>query len=416
MTTIIMARSYLAPSRNGYGWGVYASQAFQKGDIVDIAPMFLRIDLEEHRAPVLKETILNNYHYEYFGWDGIRGKVCQYSMISFGMTLYYNHQSPPPKKTSSSKNRREDDSITECVGGPNIEQRKVGMEPDMDFPDRSVAIVYFALRDIEAGEELLVDYGGSDWFKGRGMREIVTTTTTSPNDNPDQNLADQIKESQSKQHKLMQELSGKVYGGYHQQVFRSVMDCLDEEARACNPFRLETIVDQLPSDKSCFGSVSASKHIEKGETIEYVPALLLRKDLTESTLLEPLAFSWQDMDETSPAFATGRPIQVNVQYQPDLDKAVTSTKVQIPTEQSVLFALAGTISLMARASRQDGAFNAVLHVETDPYNEDGFCVRAIACHAIVPGDRIVLGVSGWNPSLTETIVEELCLTGQPFSQ
>ena len=418
--TATNALSYLAPSRNGYGWGVFSCKAFQKGDIVDVAPMFLRVDLEELRLRVLKETVLNNYHYEYWGWDGIRGKECQYSMISFGMTLYYNHQSPPPPSHEwKNKNHRLDDDnptpSTKHPAGPNIEQRKVGKEPDMDFPDRAAAIIYFALRDIEPGEELLVDYGGSDWFRGRGMHEITT------NDDDGDELAKEgatnaENEHQETQHKLMQELSGKIYGGYHQEAFRRIMGSLDEDFLIDNPlpFRLDTIVDRLPTDKACFGRVTARARIQQGETIEYVPVLLLRKDWVEtSRLLHPLAFSWQDVADHN--FSEGgRPSHVQVQYQPDTEHIVPSTKVKIRIEDTVFIALVGTTSLMARAPQHEAIHNAVLQVEPDPYNEDGFCFRVVACLDIEPKQRIVLGVNRWNPTWMEAIVQELCLTGQPF--
>ncbi len=394
---------YLAPSRDGYGWGVFASRSFQQGEIVDVAPMFILVDLEENRAKFLKETILNNYHYEYWAWDGIQATTNQYSMISFGMTLYYNHQSPP-KASDRDKNRK-------C--GPNIEQRKIGREPDMECPDRAVAIVYFALRNIEQGEELLVDYGGSTWFKDRGMQEIVMEAE----ERDYSCLAKDDVERQRTQHENMQQLSGKISYGYHQQSLRRVMEYLDETFEEMQPFRLDSILLHLPKEKVCFGRVTSQCYIQTGETIEYVPALLLPKALIRSTILEPLAIFWDDFEESSPAFQIdGRPDRVFVQYQPDLDdRTPPSTQRDIRAIESVLFALAGSISMMARVCRKslDSDYNAVLEVEDDLYNQNGYCVRAIACKPIAPGERIILGVLQQDLA-TDIIVQELCLRGQPF--
>ena len=395
---------YLAPSRQGYGWGVFALRSFQQGDIVDVAPMFLLLDLEDNRAKIVKETVLNNYHYEYWAWDGIQGVTNRYSMISFGMTLYYNHQSSPDDINSKagppSPRRR----------GPNIEQRKIGREPDMECFDRGVAIIYYALRDIEEGEELLVDYGGSNWFKGRGMEEIIS-------DNPNETTTSQHQELEN-QHDFMRKLSGKVLYGYHQDAYHRVLKYLNEEFQEVQPFQLETILPFLPTQKVCFGQVRAQSLFQPGDTIEYVPVLLLPRNLVRSTLLEPLAIDWEDMDELSRTFQNnhGRPDRVMVQYQPDLeDTATISTKIDLSTNESVFLALAGSISMMARACKADkmAQYNAKLQIEDDMYNPDGYCIRVVACQPISPGERIILGVSKAEV-VTEDITQELCIRGQPF--
>lgn len=401
----------MAPSRNGYGWGVFASRSFQEGDIVDVTPMFLRVDLEGNRLKVLKDTALNDYHYEYWAWDGFRARSSQYSMIAFGMTLYYNHQSTPSPANQTASN-------TPVKGvGPNIEQRKIGQEPDMEFPDRAVAIVYYALRDIKRGEELLVDYGGSVWFQERGIEEIVSSNTHG--DTTDELLTHQESVHQQKVHDAMQQLSGKIFAGYHQQAYCWVMESVEDYSSldSTSPYRLDTILPYLPNEKACFGSVTAMKRIERGETIEYVPALLLPSKLMHSTLLEPLVFSWDDFDalaQNSDSILP-RPDWVNVQYQDDSSEySTSSSKIRIPTEESVVFVLAGRISMMARTCDKDlGLHNAVLHVEEDPYNQDGYCVRAVASRMIERAERITLRVSRLEHN-TEALIEELCLTGQPF--
>lgn len=351
--------------------------------------MFLRVALEDDRARVLKESVLNNYHYEYWSWDGILGKACCYDMISFGMTMYYNHDSPGHLEGNT---------------GPNIEQRKVGQEPDLEFPERSVAIVYFALRDIEAGEEFLVDYGRG-WFEGRGMKAIDSAST------PD---FPKVYESL---HTLMKGISTKVALGYHTQAFQRVIASMNEDdCDDVQPYRLETAFSMLPRTKACFGRVTTRQHIGKGETIDFVPALLLQKSLIESTIIHPLVFSWDDIDESSPALSElKRPFTVYVQYQPDLETTTPETRMmQISVDDSVLFVLAGGISMMARCERATGwrGFNAILHAEEDPCNRHGYCVRAVAARPIASGENVVIGVK--SRISAEEVQTELCLTGQPF--
>ncbi len=100
----------------GKGRGVFATRAFKKGDTVELAPVIVVPD-DEH--PPLVETVLNSY---VFGWgDGVA--VC----LGFGSI--YNHS-----------------------WHPSIEYLK--------HLDQSL-IEFVALRDIEAGEELFVNYASS---------------------------------------------------------------------------------------------------------------------------------------------------------------------------------------------------------------------------------------------------------------
>ena len=385
--------SYLAPSLNGCGWGVFTRRPFRKGDIVEVAPMFLRLALEDDRAKVLKESVLNNYHYEYWSWDGVLGKESQYDLISFGMTMYYNHDDPG----------QGDDS------GPNIEQRKIGREPDLEDPERSVAIVYYALRDIKPCEELLVDYG-SGWFAERGMTSICRTSVLHASMESESQELKQL-------HSSMKASATKIVFGYNCEAFRRVIATQKEDDHEeLLSYRLETAFSMLPATKAFFGDVTTSQEFVKGETVELVPLLLLPKSLIEWTILESLAFSWDDMDEASPALIKlNQSPSVFVQYQPDVETTSPETRM-IPTqiEDSVLLVLAGGISMMARCERVKGceAFNTTLFVEEDPCNRHGYCIRATATRQIACGERIVVGVkSRISP---DAVYTELCLTGQPF--
>lgn len=382
--------SCLAPSQNGYGWGVFAARSFSAGDVVDVSPMFLRVALEDDRAKVLKETVLNNYHYEYWSWDGVLGREIQYDMISFGMSLYYNHRSP---------------SESGDANGPNIEQRKVGKEPDIEATDQSTAIIYYALRDINDGDELLVDYG-SGWFEERGLVEISNLLSSASSDSKPPSVTN------------MKPSLPNLISGYHQEIFRRVLALERETGMGdMQPYRLETALSLLPATKASFGRVLASECIDEGSTIDFAPALILQKSLVKSTILEPLAFSWDDIHKSSRLLPeqNGSAV-VHVQHQPDIEGAVDGSRmVSIRVDESVLLILAGSISLMARSERQTGSYesiNAMLQVELDPYNEHSYCVRAVATKRIEVMEKIVLGVH--TVLAQDAIHTELCLTGQPF--
>ena len=361
---------------------------------MEVAPMFLRVALEDDRAKVLKETVLNNYHYEYWYWDGVLGKECLYDMISFGMTMYFNHENPGPSDET----------------GPNIEQRKVGREPDLEFSERSVAIVYFALRDIEPYEELVVDYG-SGWFAERGMTAIGRISTLHVSM---ENESKELKQL----HTIMKASSAKLVFGYNCETFRRVIASqkVEDDHEEPRLYQLETAFSMLQATNACFGCVTASQKFVTGETLEFVPSLLLPRSLIESTILESLTFSWDDMDDASPALIKLKQSpSVFVQHQPDVETTTPEPRM-LPThiDDSVLLVLAGGISMMARCERVKGraSFNTTLLVEEDPCNGHGYCIRATATRQIACGERIVVGVNSRIPP--DEVYTELCLTGQPF--
>ena len=108
----------VGPSRHGRG--VLAARAFAKGDSVEACPTLQLPD-----ADVVGE--LGDY---VFG-SGTDGQV----LLLLGFGMLYNHSAEP------------------------------NLEYYQDAPD---LITFVAARDIEAGEELTIDYG-REWWEGRGL-------------------------------------------------------------------------------------------------------------------------------------------------------------------------------------------------------------------------------------------------------
>ncbi len=114
---------YVRPSPLG-GRGVYTSQLIPEGTIVELAPVIV-LNTQDRKA--IHATGLHDY---YFIWDGDQ------AVIALGYGSLYNHSS----------------------------EANLAFEMDYEFDQ----IRFSAVRDIVAGEELLIDYlagGGEElWF------------------------------------------------------------------------------------------------------------------------------------------------------------------------------------------------------------------------------------------------------------
>lgn len=122
---------YIAPSELG-GRGVFAGMPIKKGDLVEVCPVIV---LKEGEMAVLDTTTLYDY---YFLW-GDDQKKCA---IALGFGSLYNHFAP-----------------SNC-------------DYFMEFEDQFIEI--YAVRDIEAGEEITINYNGDPednaptWFMTDG--------------------------------------------------------------------------------------------------------------------------------------------------------------------------------------------------------------------------------------------------------
>lgn len=120
---------FFVGSSNGKGRGVFANKRFQKGDIIERCPVIVVPEEQDH---LLHDTVLYNYTY---GW----GEDLRDAAIALGFGSLYNH-----------------------AYHPNAFYKRV--------PEDTM-LVYVALRDIEEGEEITVNYNGSPndpsplWFE-----------------------------------------------------------------------------------------------------------------------------------------------------------------------------------------------------------------------------------------------------------
>ena len=435
---------FLAPSQHGTGWGVYAARDFQKGDIIEVAPLFLRFGEEDR---VLKETILDHYHYEYWKWNGYGHDAN--TVLSFGYSLFYNHGDKP-----------------------NIKYAKWGEEPTIEDPSSSVCVGYYAKRNIKIGEELLCTYGGESWFTQRGMI-MVDPTSKDGRRNESEIKKKNDKENGSKKNKKTlvpssqilnddsesstsyseeedddadaddpqhhgqsssstttpkcaiplddeewKELyTSKIYTGHGKKKFKEVMKSITEakSERKYNvkPYYKTRVAPFNAGYRNARAKVSIAK---EGITMEIVPALIISKKIVRKTLLEPIVLQWKDIEPSSfdPSFHSLETLRVLYkrestcwlpQYE---DKGIENTCI-VP--------LAGSLALMERTTSDDpNDYNCRLEdIKLDEFNENAFCVRIVSTRPIKVGEQLILKMSNISASKKRhnLIWMELLETGQP---
>jgi hypothetical protein len=127
---------YVAASPIG-GRGVFASKKIYQGDIIEVCPVIV---MKPGEMELLDQTTLYDY---YFLWedDDIELKTCA---IALGLGSMYNHAAPS------------------------------NADYQMDMEHTTIDI--FAVRDIEAGEEITINYHGDPndtsptWFMTDGRK------------------------------------------------------------------------------------------------------------------------------------------------------------------------------------------------------------------------------------------------------
>jgi len=126
--SLLQAPIFVAPS-NVHGLGVFAAAPLSEGSIIEICPVLL---FPKAQLAAIRQTVLDDY---YFDW----GNDGEWYAFALGYGSLYNHSFHP------------------------------NADYGMDFDHRTIEI--YALRDIEPGEEIFINYNGSPenreplWFE-----------------------------------------------------------------------------------------------------------------------------------------------------------------------------------------------------------------------------------------------------------
>jgi uncharacterized protein len=409
---------YLAPSKHGTGWGVFAAKSFDKGDIIEVAPLFLRFAEEE---PLMKESILDNYHYEYWKWDGY-GHVA-HTVLSFGYTLFYNHGEEQ-----------------------NIKYFKWGDDPTLHNPEFVAAVGYYAKRDIAVGEELLCTYGGSSWFEQRELYMVdptvtnnnhndttnIRTTTSLPNDNdnerwgeentnPNENGAAQQQQQLWVEDEEWRELyTSKIYSGFGKTNFKALLQSLfDDKSKRKYDMKSYYKTRVAPFEAGYRNSRAKVTIDREGTLLEIAPALIVAKEIVCNTLLEPIALFWNDLDPSSldeegSYFAES----LRILYKNNATQWLPRYKKLRRDEATALLPLGGSLALLDRTTSDNpNDYNCRLEgIMPDRSNEHAFTIRIVSTKSIEMGERLVLKMGGISSSIKtrQNLWVELVETGQPL--
>jgi uncharacterized protein YceK len=361
---------YMAPSNHGKGWGVYAAKSFRKGDVVELAPMWVGFEAVE---PLMFQTILNNYHAERWEWDGTTHH--SKTVLIFGPNHIFNHGHDHEQ---------------------NIKLLQMG-------DDDAVAFGHYALRDIAMGEELLANYG-SQWFAARGLHQIrvgqeevndpvMDKSSSSSSSSLPTNITDEWKEL----------YTSKIYAGHGKENCHSLVYSRDSDYNM-----IPYIRQRMTSMESGYLNARAKVPITNaGTLLEILPALLMPKHMVLDTLLEPIVLFWNDLEPSSFVNPDLFPKTVPVLSQIHAPSGIFHDTVQLDrVEETVLLPLGGSLAVLERTTSDDPAdYNCRLEgITPDPWNENAFTIRIVATKPIEVGERLVLKLAG-NSASPQSLID-----------
>lgn len=126
--SLLQAPIFVAPSAV-HGFGVFAAAPLAEGSLIEICPVLL---FPKAQLAAIRQTVLDDYYFDW-GDDG------EWYAFALGYGSLYNHSYEP------------------------------NADYGMDFENQAIEI--YALRDIEPGEEIFINYNGSPdnrepvWFE-----------------------------------------------------------------------------------------------------------------------------------------------------------------------------------------------------------------------------------------------------------
>ena len=251
--------TFLSP--NTGGWAVYAAQDFTAGELVELTPFF--IPLEMHHT---RHSVLDNYVFGFQRNDGAPEVNDKHlNVVLLGNGAFYNHN-PDPNLSYVEVIAREGDDIPHLVG-------------------------FRAKRDIVAGEQLYVSYvddpnDALDWFKNRGIDAESQT----------ENLIDS-----SMLRFYASKHCSKIYGGIGGPTWKdSILPILSDMHESggtetvLHPASWMDLTRLAPFDAG-LSDARAKIAIKKGGHIEKSLGLVTSRNFVRGTPLGPIAFYWENL-------------------------------------------------------------------------------------------------------------------------
>ena len=376
---------FLAPST--IGWGVFAARAFDPGEIVDVAPLFLPV--EPHQgSSIIQQTALDNYIYGYWRFNTENQELLKLDVILLGTSMFYNHHN------------------TEH----NLEYTTLSREPAPDVPHARNALGFVANRHIQAGDELYSSYGkddgGTEWFTRRGLDMLVSDKRNcriSPNELPQKREA----------------YCSNIYAGMGWPAWKAgVLSILPPPETL--PFWTDG--NRFAPKDAGVGNAFAKRSISIGERIEIGPGMIMSRKFVDGTALAPLVFGWEDLNgHQRAALKTLRDDGLlTLQFQKDSTDRKNRVKIDgfKSFQDTVIFPVAGNIGMLRRVGSGDFGDDSNCRLEVHSNVKEGgvgVTLEVIASENIKAGDILKLDMpprGSWEE--IEEFLNMLKMTGQPY--
>lgn len=352
---------FMAPTNTSGGWGTYAARDFASTELLDMTPLYISMsNLSRAHTRLHKQSALDDYVYGVY-----RPTTSEYtSQVLFGYDMMYNHHPTAPN--------------TQLGLGSGYSQGK------------------YTTRKIRAGEQLFMNYGkrdgGKTWFEERGLTMLPYKDATIY--------------SKDQLNYLRTQYCSKIYSTPGIPLFPSI----DEKRLA-------------PFGKAGLGDARAKVSIKAGERIEKSTGMLLYEPFVQGTVLAPLVFSWDSLNDRQKSVITtfannhydGK---IPVQYQDhktDWKQTMRRTNVY---DVSIL-PFAGRIAMVRRVgSSPAGTSNCYMKIKM-VYNQDyGSAtveLELIATEDLAPGDILLLDMPKAGSTLERSLLQaSLEETGHPY--
>jgi hypothetical protein len=266
------------------------------------------------------------------------------------------------------------------------------------------AVAFVAWRDIEAGEELVSNYGDANrdnWFEKRGIKLVLPSKESS-----------RIP-TKEKLYSYHSRYCSKIYVGMSATTWKNeIQRYLPPQV----PFRIQAAKKMHPTVDSGVGSAVAKVAIRSGARIDIAPALLLPRKLVRNTILAPLVLLWEDLDEANQqALKQLRDAgQLQIQYQSE-EAAYDRTDAFDAFESTVLFP-AGNLGLVRRVGWNSDSSNCRLriHATADPHSV-AITLELIATKDIAAGEILKVNLPPAGIQREQALLlEELKRSGQAY--
>ena len=370
---------FIAPS--SMGWGVFAGRAFRKGEMVEFSPLILAFD---RNAPLVQNTVIDDYIYGYFRIDPRTNTVGTLSTVLLGNGMYFNHHVEP-----------------------NVKYMMLSKEPDAHFPQGSNVVGYIARRDIEAGEELYSTYGEDDggerWFRDRKIDLMIQPTNVS------RISADELPSK-------MNDYCTGIYAGIGLERYATGVKPILPRPEEIN-FEID-LSERLYELDSGVGNARAKMDISVGTRIEIGPGMLLDSRAVAGTVIAPLTFPWQILSKSQQDAIRELQKEENnimVQYQ-GADTGYERIERFESFELTTVFPSGGSIGMVRRLiNREDSNCELIIHPKSQE-GAVGLTLELVAMKDIQLGEVLKMHMAPTTREVGDwtTFLREMKLTGQNY--